>query len=224
MRKRKKRIIIISLSAALMVLIGVCAGYHLCYDKLITAIQTGENKTAKQLLRMPFISLDQAGGSPWLLRWLAEFSGQTPLEAACETGNAELAELLIQKGANPKQVRQGQFSLVYLTLQEYHPQDLAILKLLIDNGADPKGNPTDFEDHSLLQAALLSPSDEKPTDNWNGGHYSKENAEAILKIYQYLEKKIGDIKEVRGVEGETVLMNASITQNLELMEYLIDSG
>jgi len=65
-----------------------------------------------------------------------KFGGVTALHYACEKGFYEIAEELIEHGANVNAITQAQWTPMHFAAREGH---LAIVKLLVKKGASPKG-------------------------------------------------------------------------------------
>ena len=197
------------------------------YNSFVTAIEKGDKESIESLQAIPYLSLNRRGGEGWMFSVLTEIDAFTPLEAAALTGNLEVAELLIGKGAEADNAKSGHFSLVYLTIETVHDNDLEMLKMFIDNGSDPTGmnSSSDIDEYSLLQISRRFVTLDKDPDDMSfvASGYDDKVANQSVEIYQYLE---GEIEEdVPAMElGETVLMNAVSMKNIALVKYLLQSG
>lgn len=127
-----------------------------------------------------------------------EYNMTTPLIAASERGYVEIAELLIENGAEVnKYVSLG----VNALDKAADSGNLNVVKLLIDKGADvnlAKG----YKETALMYASL-------------SGH---------IDIVKYLVEKGADLN-LQNIEGVTALMLAAqIEGNIELVKFLVLSG
>lgn len=234
-KKTKKTIIIII--CFLVGVIMILTIQDRCYVKMIDAINVHDNEKVEKLLKYPFFNLNKASGHvPY--KWISGLDAEnTPLEMACKCGNYEAAELLIDKGADASLVRDGNFSPLYLTMEYTDKDDYKLVKLLVENGADPNGAPgaTNDGDCSIIKCAGMScknidyngyitkDSDRIDKETLLSSEYDGKKAEMIVKIYQYLEDRINTNAIILD-HGITPLHIASGTQNLELIQYLINEG
>lgn len=209
---------IITVFALMLVLLGFMIWQHRSYVRLISAVEKNDNVRVEQLLKRPYRSLDrQSGPFPWI--YLTKGGGAcSPLEAACENGNYEAAKMLIDRGADASVVHEGCFSLLYLSMQSTEMDDYKLVRLLVENGADPYGAPSQHNDDesSLSVCAGMHCYGDNSS-------YDENRAEMILKIYKYLESKCG-VKEIKMDSGWPPLKSAVATNNLPLVKYLIDQG
>ena len=232
-KKTKKTIIIII--CFLVGVIMILTIQDRCYVKMIDAINVHDNEKVEKLLKYPFFNLNKASGHvPY--KWISGLDAEnTPLEMACKCGNYEAAELLIDKGADASLVRDGNFSPLYLTMEYTDKDDYKLVKLLVENGADPNGAPDENNDGecSLIKCAGMDCSNydfNGFTHKDTGQDYDKESAcsakydekkaKMIVQIFKYLEKETRT-EDISLFEGENPLRIAVGTQNLELIEYFL---
>ena len=230
--KRKKTVKIVTI-----LLIGIVvykALEHNQYVKLLDAIKDHDNQKVERILRWNYFDLDkQSGHFPW--RWLSEFDDcNSPLEMACKSGNGAAVKMLIDKGAYAGIVHAGDFSPMYYTLLYTEEDDFEIIKLLVENGADPNGAPDDDHDGQSSLESCAGMRCYVDTREQNKGedvesesinHYDPHTAKMILFIYQYLKKRID--KEYNPEYerwGYSPLSSAVNAQNLELITYLLKEG
>jgi len=198
------------------------------YNSYVTAIEENDVEKIALLEKFPYINLDRPGGEGWIFSFLVELSCDTPLETACAAGNLDVVEDLISRGADAGKTRDGYFTPIYHVLAEPHESDLEMLKLLIENGADPSGmtETSDLSDHSLQRISCrFVTTDQDPVDQMRfvAGPYEKEVANQSVEIYQYLQEKTGTEGLVDEL-GITTLMNAVALKNTALVEYLLENG
>lgn len=234
----KKLVIIISSILIIFILLFLCM--DVCYVKLIDCIGEQDNKKLEMLLKIPFPSLDKVSGH-FPLRLLVETEeNNSPLEQACQCGNYEAAKMLISKGADASIIQKGHFSLLFLTMESTEPDDYKLIKLLVENGANPRGAiNNDYENESALEkCAEMDCSDyyynsylakykeiKHDQDEYYYAKYDLQKAEMIVDIYKYLEsrtkKSINPQEEQFGI---TPLHQAVNRQNIALTKYLLKEG
>ena len=97
--KKKHKITIIILFIALLVLTG---GRRYAATSLVSAIRANDNVKAKRIIeKSSWEELSLEGEMPrGVSQALFHMPTYTPFELACRNGNTEIAELLIQKGAD----------------------------------------------------------------------------------------------------------------------------
>ena len=123
--------------------------------------------------------------------------GQTPLLAACEQGNIEIATLLMKNGAQINATNKGERPLLNLACAK---GNIEIVTLLIENGADI--NKVDVDGRSPLILACR-----------NG----------ITEVAKLLIKQGAEFQQVNR-EGETPLLAACEQGNIEIATLLIKNG
>ena len=213
-------VIIVLLSIIVLVNLPSVMGLH-------KAIENFDNKKVESILKFPVINFEKRSGSP-ILNLFAETRGDTPMEIACRVGNVDAARMLLDAGASTE-TKLGDFSLLYITLQDTDQNDLEMVKLLVEHGADPLGSPNDYEECSLVKAALMECTDYDPPNGefdeeaFVASSYSQGKAELITDIFKYLYQKVGD-KDYPRYNGETALMQAALRQNKALISYILEEG
>ena len=220
----KRRMLLIVITIIIILVLGV---ERYMFNNFVAAIQNQDSEKIEQLIELPYINLNRRGGEGWSFSFLTEITAMTPLEAACETGNIEVAEKLIEHGANAADFDYGYFSPVYITLQTEHDNDLEMLKLLIENGADPRGMCASeiMDENSLLQISrrhVTSDLNASPII-FEASGYEYDKAVKTVEIYKYLES-VNEEKNPVDELGETPLMYAVSCKNIELVNYLLESG
>ncbi|MBE6652453.1 MAG: hypothetical protein E7610_03425 [Ruminococcaceae bacterium] len=190
--------------------------------KLVQHIKEGNLSSVELILQNGFDpNTPTAKPSPFTR--LFEISSQVPLSVACEEGNLEMVKLLIKYGATAKYQEGTSWSPLKKTLNYYQPEDEIIVKSLLENGAD-----SSFEESGRLPVFDASAMIPKVYDaaKTNGtvfiGEYDPVTAQGITDIViMLLEDRNVNIVDYT---GKTLLMNAAIAGNLNLVEYLISVG
>lgn len=148
----------------------------------------------------------------------------TPIHYAIVGGNIRIVELLISRGAtielHSKQV-----------LDHAVSQDrIDIVKLLFDNGADPKQAPRVYDDNSKM-SLLLKSYDVPPKDINAPGHMGwpplpyacrgdkGEHPEKVLRLL-----KLGANIDVRSSKGKSALHCAAKAGFIKVINVLIENG
>ncbi len=213
---------------------------HDQYVKLLDAIKEHDNQKVERILRWNYFDLDkQSGHFPWA--WLPESDDcYSPLETACKYGNYKAAKMLIKKGADAGRVQEEHFSLLYLSMESTESDDFNLIKLLVQNGADPNGAPDDDHDgsSSLENCARMDCGDYyynnylSTTGSWEEelkkryeANYDEKKAVMITNIYHYLDERIQNYNNPEEqITGATPMHWAANFQNMALIQYLIDQG
>ena len=152
-----------------------------------------------------------------------ETSPNRPLSIACETGNLEIVELLIEYGATAEPIEGTGWSPIRNTLFYFQPDDVEIVKLLFENGASAEDQ--DGE-NMVYVAAQMEPrvyDETKANGTVFVGGYDEITAKGIAEIIDILVLNGGNVDFVDGA-GKTVLMVSIERENLYLTEYLINIG
>ena len=155
----------------------------------------------------------------WPLWSFLETSPRMPLSVACGTGNLEMVELLIEYGAEAGYVEHTGWSPLRETLFWYDPNDVQIVQILLNHGADCHF----IEDElPVFVAARMRPQiydREKTNGTIFSGEYDEETAQGITEIVKLL---IGDISiNTTTSMGESLLILAVQQENVFLVNYLI---
>ena len=191
--------------------------------KLVDAIEQEDIEEVRRLLEKGADPNEPDGIRIPFLASLVESSPDRPLSVACETGNLEVVKLLISYGATVEYQKGLGWSPLAATLLHYQPDDVEMVKLLLENGADISQRETGRL--PVYQASLMSPKVfEKYTATgavYSGG-YDEETAKGITEIVKLLmgDFDINDQDE----NPTTLLMNAALKGNRELVEYLLSIG
>ena len=155
-----------------------------------------------------------------------ESTGERPLSVACDIGNLEIVQLLVEYGATAEPYDKCGWSPLNQTLFHYQTDDKEIVELLLKNGAEVN------EDGSfglpIFNAAEMIPSKyNRKSDNgvYYIGGYDEEVAKGITDIVETLLEYGGyDVNLRSSYDGSTLLISAAKSGNLYLAEYLILKG
>lgn len=145
-----------------------------------------------------------------------EMSADRPICCACYNGNLEIIKMLIDHGATVDDQDNTGWSPLREVLFFYDSDDVEIVKLLLENGADPELIESDY--NSIFAAADMYPYSR---ENKNRSYESK-TAEDITTIVQLLlaDRSVN----IQTEYGKTLLMLAAKRGNLHLVQYLLESG
>lgn len=188
-------------------------------EKLIKAIQAEDLEKVTEIL--------EDGLDPNLLdvptSWIwpaLETHSNRPLSEACKTGNLDIVKLLVEHGATAENILFTGWSPLYCVVMSYHKDDFEMVKVLLENGADP------YTDISSNEPIVFKVAQNLPI---NGSistsikaFYSNDVATDITRIVNLLIDK-NSIDE-KGYNGNTILMYASEHGKLSLVEYLLSEG
>lgn len=142
----------------------------------------------------------------------------TPLSKAASRNNLEIAEYLLQKGANPNAMVNR-----YPLIEAIQRQNLDMVKLLVENKADV--NVSDGHNQiPLWEAAKTGNTQIVECLLQHGAHPTKSFLlKAVelknLNIVKLLLKYGADV-DIRNLEGDTLLSTAIKNNNLELIKIL----
>lgn len=226
--KNKKILIILSLIVIFVV--GLLTFYNSPHRKasiLVTAIKQEDCEKVEKLLSDgvdPNITTT-SDVTEFILN-AVESTGERPLSVACEVGNLEIVQMLIDYGATAEPYDSCGWSPLNQTLFHYQPEDKAIVQLLLQNGADineeqPYGLP-------IFSAAEMLPKKYDKQDNNSAqyiGDYDIEVAQGITDIVKMLlEYGDYDVNLKSSYNGVTLLICAAKSENCCLVEYLISKG
>ena len=192
-------------------------------DRLIDAIKQEDVEEVRRLLEKGVNPNEPGGITNPFLRILSETSPDRPLSVACETGNLEVVKLLISYGATVEYQEGMGWSPLAATLLHYQPDDVEMVKLLLKNGADISQRENGWL--PVYRASLMTPKKfDKATATGSvySTGYDEETAKGITEIVKLLmgDFDINDQDE----NPTTLLMNAALRGNRELVEYLLSIG
>jgi uncharacterized protein len=199
------------------------------WTPLLTAVNNRNYRLAAHLIeRGANVNLANRGG--WTPLYLATDNrniegGDYPVPKP-DLDHFELLRLLLQKGADPNaRVRENTLTRTIFTMQWFweagatafvraaQSGDTALMKLLLEHGADPK-IPTDLGDTALTAAAGIG---------WVEGvtyeRSAKENLEAIRMLLD-----VGLDPNGANNEGRTALMGAALKGRGDVVQLLVDRG
>lgn len=189
--------------------------------KLIQAVENEDVQEVNLLLEKGVNPNTPYGFTNRYVISFLESSPKYPLSVACRTGNLEIVKLLQSYGATP--ANWGEYmgwSPLAETLFYYHPDDIQIVQLLLENGADISQKESDWL--PAFRASRMYPQKFDPTQA-NGTvfstDYDKETANGITEIFKLL---LGDLDVNDQTSNQTTfLMNAAMHGNQALVEYLL---
>lgn len=184
---------------------------------LIEAIKENDAEHVERLLDEG-IDPNQTDIMPSILWSIVETSAQRPLAVACAEGDYEIVNSLIDHGATAEITQYTGWSPLRETLFRFHPNDVEIVALLIENGADIDAEEADML--PVFAAADMRPMPADSADYSTG--YDEKTAKSITHIVGQL---LGDNSvNIQTRYGQTLLMYAAQRGNLYLAEDLIDKG
>lgn len=145
-----------------------------------------------------------------------EFYGSYPIQVACELDNYEMAELLIENGADVNLKNKNDFTA--LTLAMRHSENgmqNKLVTLLLDHGADVV-IPTQMEDNPLCASVWIDKDADKK---------EKEDSLAFfIYITEQYKKKGLRIQDDQIWQLDSILTYAAMENNLLVVQYLIENN
>jgi len=190
-------------------------------EKLIKAIKSEDVVEVEKLLKSG-INPQKTDVSPSWFWTLLEVTPTRPLAVACNIGNLEIVKLLIDYGATAEPIDGTGFSPLREVLFYYHPNDVEIVNILLENGA----NINEPEDMELVYiAAKMTPKvydKHKTNGTVFASGYDENTAKGITNIVVTLlnERSINIVNEY----GESLLILGVKRGNEYLVKYLLDNG
>ena len=219
----KRRIILSSITLLVTILLIISNTPYRNASKLVNAIKNEDYKRVEQLLKdgvNPNITTTSKT-TEFILN-IMESSGERPLSVACEVGNLDIVQLLINYGATAEPLKNWGWSPLREVLFYYQQNDVDIVKLLLENGADPN-----YHEHRLpvFIAAAMQPKvydKEKRNGTVFAGGYDEDTAKGITQIVEILlaDKSLN----IKTPSGETLLIIAVKSENIYLVNYLYTAG
>ena len=145
------------------------------------------------------------------------------MAVACDVANSEIVELLLAYGATGGHIEGSGWSPLMTTLFHYEADDVKIVRPLLENGADSEYCESDV--NPVFQAAWMRPwqSDrEEKTELGAVVGYDEDAARDITEIVKMLlgERSVNILDS----SNRTLLMRAAQSENLYLVQYLLEAG
>ena len=228
---KKSKQILIFVSVFLVCIMAVSIFSHIPHIKayfLVKAIKSEEYEKIEKLLDSgidPNIITTSVVTEAMLNA--VESGGERPLAVACSVGNFKIVKLLIEYGATAEPFDTDGWSPLNETLFFYQPDDMAIVELLLKNGADI--NELDaYDTLPIFYAAEMLPK--KYYGEKNGRvqfdeDYNEEVAQGITDIVIFLlEYGNYDINIKSAYNDSTLLIAEAKSGNKCLVEYLLSKG
>lgn len=191
-------------------------------ERLIKAIENDDIDRLEKLLE-DGNDPNKPTEKPSILWTILESSPKIPLAKACEYGNIEMVKLLIKYGATARHIEGTSWSPLRETLWFYQTDDVEIVKLLLENGAE-----VDLEESGDLPvfAAARIPPHVFDRNNTNGTHYYEgRDEEAQRGITEIVTLLLGNQSiNIVNSWNETLLFEAVKAENVYLVEYLLSQG
>ena len=218
---RHKFVFLLILLVSIIILSFKTEGKHNNTRKLIEAIEEEEVNTVRTLLEKD-VDPNKMDVSPSLFWSFLETSPRRPLSVACETGNLKIVKLLIEYGATAESREGAGFSPLRETLFYYQPEDVEIVKILLENGASKDD---DSDEIPMFIAAQMYPrtyDESKKNGTVFEDEYNEEVAKGITEIVKILlnGNSINETTE----SGKTLLILSVEKENVYLAQYLISVG
>ena len=221
----KKRWIIVSISIVIIfcfIIINIIDAPYRKSEQLIKAIELNDVEQISDFLNEGVDPNCPSMRSNWLYTML-EMSPERPLSVACEKGDLEIVELLINYGATAELSESAGWSPLRSTLFYCKPDDVAIIKLLLQHGATVNDEESGYL--PVFYASMMIPKrydEEKSNGTVFFDGYDQETAKDITEIVSMLLPK--GSPDIKTDGGTTLLMNACKVGNFHLVEYLISIG
>lgn len=219
MNKNAKCAIRIILMAVILLGIFLWIRSAPCRDaqRLINAIEVGDSALVQQMLED---GVDPNQSNAKVSQWwqLVEYSATRPLSVACYAGNLDIVNLLVSHGATAEYIEHTGWSPLREALHRVDPDDVEIVKLLLENGADPTIVESDI-------SAVFAAADMWPAPRGDKFYSTGYDAQTAADITQIVILLLGEGSvDTQTKCGETLLMYAARRGNICLAEYLIDRG
>ncbi len=221
MNKKHLVVIVLILLSLIITTLVICFNR---YDtkKLIKAIKNEDVVAVERILKGG-VDPNRTYPTPSKLWSFFEHTPDVPLSIACRTGNYKIVKLLIDYGATAEYIENTGWSPLGATLLYYQPEDIKIVELLLENGADPN-----YKEHRVpvYNAAAMQPKiyDSAVTDRkvlFSSGYdeaCAKGITEIVMLILQY------DDVDINTDDGLDLLAIAVQSENIYLVKTLLSYG
>ncbi len=229
MSKKSKTALIITAIIVPIILYFVfllyMAGYYPPYihaKKLIQAIENEDVAKVEKLLEKG-VDPNVPEFRPSLFWVFVEHSPKRPLSVACRSANLEIVKLLVEHGATAEPQEGTGWCPLWKTISYFQPDDVEIVRLLLENGADPI-DVGESAPGALIAAKMVPRAFDETMANGTVfvEGYDEETAKGITEIVCML---LGDQSiNIRNGYDQTLLMISVQKGNLYLAEYLLSAG
>ena len=217
--KRKVWIPLLCVALVITIVAGVNVFLNSPYhqsDKLIAAIQDHDKDAVVELLESGVDpNVNNRPDRP-IFNSLLEQSPKRPLSIACQEGDLEMVKLLISYGAVVNYPDDGTRPPLVCAVLGYDKDDVAMVKLLLENGADV--SQIYASSLPIHYVAQMSPN----ARNENGEFvYNEDVAQDIVEI----AKLVNGDSDINGYSKKfTPLMYTASRGNKALVEYFLSIG
>lgn len=204
------------LTAIILLCITYTVYIHKKTDQLVDAIRKNDTEKVIQIVSNCNSCVNQLNSLFPKLSVMLDCSVLYPLQVACETGNYEIVQILIDYGADVNCIDPTIHSTPFImALSSMNQNRFEIANLLMENGANVIVNADDHGENALAAATCLS---------LNANDLEEEASLVMFdKIVDvYIANDI-NIKEV-SCNCYNVYFFASKEGNLKITKYLLDHG
>ncbi len=226
--KNKKKLIILAFLLIFIVVLSIF--WNTPYRKaelLVKAIKEEDcEKVEKLLISGVDPNLTTTSDITEFILNALESTGERPLSVACDVGNLEIVQMLIDYGATAEPYDKCGWSPLNQTLFHYQPEDEAIVELLLKHGADINED-NSFGQPIFYAAEMIPKKYDRKEDNrvYYIDGYDAEVAEGIANIVKMLlEYGSFDVNLKSSYNDSTLLIAATKSGNLCLVKYLLSMG
>ena len=207
---KSKRIIIPIILCIALIWIPIAIIEHRMSSEIIEAIREGKDvEYVEELIE-----------KSWNLNALNTFSFMKyidvpvypPIIKACEESNYEVVEILIENGASVNYVRGAIASPITIVISHLRNVDYPLLKLLLENGADPNEPVNGY--YPIIKVCSLY------AENYEGQDRQVEE-EKLLDAIKLLIEYGAEVKVVE--YGANAIHKLAFYNNITCMEFIVEN-